>query len=138
MRPSTGSPPRRPPLNYLETLSQGNGGLNKATFTLVGYGVFFDKPDGGPQKPVAVSDLTRRFTTAVGQNASSQVLKLPRTRMTLALAAARASVGRVRPQRPFVSSPSQQLRHRRGRCAQRSDRAPRDGPLLSPVRERIP
>ena len=70
------TPASLPPLNYLETLSQGNGGLNKQTFELVGYGVFFDKPDGGPQKPVAVRDLTRRFTTAVGQNATSQVLKL--------------------------------------------------------------
>jgi Trypsin len=65
-----------PPSNYLDTLSQGNGGLSHQTFTLVGYGVFFDKPDAGPQKPVAVRDLTRRFTTAVGQNATSQVLKL--------------------------------------------------------------
>jgi hypothetical protein len=70
------TPAHLPPLNYLEALSQGNGGLNKQTFELVGYGVFFDKPDGGPQKPVAVRDLTRRFTTAVGQNATSQVLKL--------------------------------------------------------------
>jgi hypothetical protein len=38
--------------------------------------VFFEKPSSGPQKPEAVSDLTRRFTTAVGQNATSQVLKL--------------------------------------------------------------
>jgi Trypsin len=70
------TPANLPPLNYLETLSQGNGGLNKQTFELVGYGVFFDKPADGPQKPAAVSDLTRRFTTAVGQNATSQVLKL--------------------------------------------------------------
>src|SRR5262249_2258611 len=32
--------------------------------------------DGGPQKPTAVSDRTRRFTTAVGQMVSTQVLKL--------------------------------------------------------------
>ena len=70
------TPATLPPLNYLETLSQGNGGLNKQTFELVGYGVYFDKPAEGPQKPVAVRDLTRRFTTAVGQNATSQVLKL--------------------------------------------------------------
>ena len=69
-------PAKLPPLNYLEGLSQGNGGLNKQTFTLVGYGVYFDKPADGPQKPAAISDLSRRFTTAVGQNASSQVLKL--------------------------------------------------------------
>jgi len=65
-----------PPLDYLAGLSNGNGGLSKQTFTVVGYGVFFEKPDGGPQKPTAVSDRTRRFTTAVGQNLSSQVLKL--------------------------------------------------------------
>jgi hypothetical protein len=70
------APAALPPLGYLETLSQGNGGLNKQLFTLVGYGVFFEKPDEGPQKPVAVRDLTRRFTDAVGQNATSQVLKL--------------------------------------------------------------
>jgi hypothetical protein len=69
-------PAVRPPLDYLAGLSNGNGGLSKQTFTVVGYGVFFEKPDGGPQKPTAVSDRTRRFTTAVGQNLSSQVLKL--------------------------------------------------------------
>ena len=70
------TPAALPPLGYLETLSRGNGGLNRQIFTLVGYGVFFDKPATGPQKPVAVRDLTRRFTTAVGQNATSQTLKL--------------------------------------------------------------
>jgi hypothetical protein len=70
------SPAKLPPLNYLETLSQGNGGLSKQTFSLVGYGVFFDKPVVGNQKPVATNDVTRRFTSAVGQNATSQVLKL--------------------------------------------------------------
>ena len=71
------TPAALPPLGYLETLSRENGGLNRQLFTLVGYGVFFDKPgETGPQKPVAVEDLTRRFTNAVGQNASSQVLKL--------------------------------------------------------------
>ena len=64
------------PANYLEGLSRGNGGLNKQTFEVVGYGVFFSKPTEGPQKPTSVSDRTRRFTTAVGQNATSQVLKL--------------------------------------------------------------
>jgi Trypsin len=70
------TPAKLPPLGYLNSLSQGNGGLGKVPFTLVGYGVFFDKPAEGPQKPVAVRDLTRRFTDAVGQNVSSQVLKL--------------------------------------------------------------
>jgi hypothetical protein len=70
------APAALPPLGYLDSLSRGNGGLNRSTFTLVGYGVFFDKPADGPQKPVEVRDLTRRFTEAVGQNATSQVLKL--------------------------------------------------------------
>jgi hypothetical protein len=73
---NSATPAALPPLGYLETLSKGNGGLNKQLFTLVGYGVFFDKPAAGPQKPVAISDVTRRFTDAVGQNATSQVLKL--------------------------------------------------------------
>src|SRR5262245_6913946 len=70
------APASLPPPGYLETLSQGNGGLSHQVFTLVGYGVFFDKPATGAQKPLAVRDLTRRFTEAVGQNATSQVLKL--------------------------------------------------------------
>jgi Trypsin len=65
-----------PPRNYLAGLSDGNGGLNKQTFIVVGYGVFFEKPIEGPQKPTAVRDLTRRFAEAVGQNITSQVLKL--------------------------------------------------------------
>lgn len=75
--PYTLAPPAAlPPLGYLETLSKGNGGLSHEVFTLVGYGVFYEKPATGPQKPAAVRDLTRRFTEAVGQNATSQVLKL--------------------------------------------------------------
>jgi hypothetical protein len=75
--PYIAAPPASlPPLDYLERLAKGNGGLNKQTFEVVGYGVFYDKPDGGPQKPTSVADRTRRFTTAVGQNATSQVLKL--------------------------------------------------------------
>ena len=72
------APAALPPENYLDSLSKGNGGLNKQTFTLVGYGVFFEKPAEGPQKPSddAGNDRTRRFTTAVGQNVSSQTLKL--------------------------------------------------------------
>jgi hypothetical protein len=70
------TPAQLPPRNYLAGLATGNGGLNKQTFTVVGYGVFFEKPTEGPQKPTAVSDRTRRFVDAVGQNISSQVLKL--------------------------------------------------------------
>jgi hypothetical protein len=65
-----------PPRNYLGGLANGKGGFSKHVFTLVGYGVFFQKPTDGPKKPVAISDVTRRFTDAVGQNLTSQVLKL--------------------------------------------------------------
>jgi Trypsin len=74
--PYGAAPAALPPRNYLEGLASGNGGLSKQTFTVVGYGVFFEKPTDGPQKPTAVSDRTRRFADAVGQNISSQVLKL--------------------------------------------------------------
>src|SRR5262245_56665807 len=33
-----------PALGYIDGLSQGNGGLSHQVFTLVGYGVFFEKP----------------------------------------------------------------------------------------------
>jgi hypothetical protein len=69
-------PAQLPTLGYLDTLSSGKGGLNRTTFELVGYGVFFEKPAEGPKKPASVADRTRRFTTAVGQNLTSQVLKL--------------------------------------------------------------
>ncbi len=64
------------PRGYLDGLASGNGGLGKQTFVVVGYGVFFEKPTEGPQKPTSVADRTRRFTEAVGQNVTSQVLKL--------------------------------------------------------------
>jgi hypothetical protein len=70
------TPAALPPLGYLDTLSRGNGGLSKYLFEVVGYGVFFEKPSEGPQKPISISDRTRRFTEAAGQNATSQVLKL--------------------------------------------------------------
>ena len=70
------APAALPPENYLDGLASGQGGLGKQTFTVVGYGVFFEKPAEGPQKPTSVSDRTRRFTTAVGQNISSDTLKL--------------------------------------------------------------
>ena len=76
-QPYTGATPAQlAPRTYLEGLANGNGGLNKQVFTVVGYGVFFDKPTEGPQKPAAVSDRTRRFTEAVGQNITSETLKL--------------------------------------------------------------
>ena len=38
--------------------------------------MFFEKPTAGPQKPIAVRDRTRRFTTRSARTPSSQVLKL--------------------------------------------------------------
>ncbi|MGH2727447.1 MAG: trypsin-like serine protease [Actinomycetota bacterium] len=70
------TPAQLPPLGYLDDLKDAKYGLNKQVFEVVGYGVFFEKPEGGPQKPTAVSDRTRRFTTAVGQSVSSHTLKL--------------------------------------------------------------
>jgi Trypsin len=70
------SPAALAPRDYLDELANGNGGLSKHTFTVVGYGVFFEKPADEPQRPTAVSDRTRRFVDAVGQNLSSQTLKL--------------------------------------------------------------
>jgi hypothetical protein len=73
---TTATPATLPPRGYLDNLASGNGGLGDETFVVVGYGVFFEKPTEGPQKPTSVADRTRRFTEAVGQNVSSQVLKL--------------------------------------------------------------
>ena len=64
------------PLGYLDGLTAGNGGIANQLFTLVGYGVFYEQPAEGPQKPALVADRTRRFTEAPGQNVSSQALKL--------------------------------------------------------------
>ena len=41
------TPAALPPLGYLETLSKGNGGLNKQLFTLVGYGCSSTSPPRG-------------------------------------------------------------------------------------------
>ena len=70
------APAQLPPEGYLDEVNAEKHGLNKQVFEVVGYGVFFDKPESGPQKPTSVSDRTRRFTTAVGQNLTSQVLLL--------------------------------------------------------------
>ena len=51
------------------------GGLKKSPFTLVGYGVFFEKPADGPQKKNAVSDRIRRVTTVGIQNITTDVIK---------------------------------------------------------------
>ncbi|HJR18404.1 MAG TPA: trypsin-like serine protease [Actinomycetota bacterium] len=69
-------PAQLPPEGYLDGVKDAKHGLNKQVFEVVGYGVFFEKPESGPQKPTAVADRTRRFTTAVGQNLTSQTLML--------------------------------------------------------------
>ena len=51
------------------------GGLKKTAFTLVGYGVYFEKPADGPQKQQAVRDRVRRVTTVGIQNITTDVLK---------------------------------------------------------------
>jgi len=63
-----------PSEGWLDTFSVRE--LKAAPFTLVGYGVFYEKPDSGPQKPEAVRDYTRRFTTAPLQNVVGEVIKL--------------------------------------------------------------
>ena len=61
-------------LGLLDQLG-AKGGLKKTAFTLVGYGVYFEKPADGPQKLEAVSDRTRRVTTVGMQNLTSDVIK---------------------------------------------------------------
>ena len=39
------TPATLPPAGYLDGLANGNGGLNKEVFTVVGYGVFFETPE---------------------------------------------------------------------------------------------
>jgi len=70
------TPASLPPEGYLDGVAARKQGLSKQVFELVGYGVFFEKPAEGPKKPSAVSDRKRRVTTAVGQNLTSQLLKL--------------------------------------------------------------
>ncbi len=50
--------------------------LKAELFTVVGYGIRFEKPDGGPQTPTAVADRTRRSTTAPLQNLNGEVIQL--------------------------------------------------------------
>ena len=70
------TPAQLAPAGYLERLAQGNGGFNKQTFDLVGYGVFFEKPAEAAlrSRPRRRSDAA--VHDAVGQNISTQVLKL--------------------------------------------------------------
>jgi secreted trypsin-like serine protease len=61
-------------LGLLDRLG-AKGGLKKTAFTLVGYGVYFEKPADGPQKQQAVRDRVRRVTTVGIQNITSDVIK---------------------------------------------------------------
>ena len=70
------APASLPPAGFLNQVAARKQGLSKQVFEVVGYGVFFEKGTEGPKKPAAVSDRTRRFTTLIGQNLTSQVLKL--------------------------------------------------------------
>jgi hypothetical protein len=60
------------PRGYLDRID-----AKRATWTMVGYGVFYEKPGGaGPQKPQAVRDLIRKFATATLQTLTTDVIKL--------------------------------------------------------------
>lgn len=61
-------------LGLLDRLG-AKGGLKKTAFTLVGYGVYFEKPADGPQKQQAVRDRVRRVTTVGIQNITTDVIK---------------------------------------------------------------
>jgi secreted trypsin-like serine protease len=69
------TPAPLPTAGYLDALA-AKGGLKKVAFTVVGYGVFYAKSAEGPQKPAAVRDRTRRYTTASIQNLTTQAVKL--------------------------------------------------------------
>lgn len=64
------------PAGAADRLRTGNGAAGQTVFTLVGYGVFFAKPDAGPQKPTVVSDRVRRTATAPLQNVKGETIKL--------------------------------------------------------------
>jgi hypothetical protein len=63
------------PLNQLEQYRQP--ALNSTLFTVVGYGTEVRKSPTGPQKPTPQSyPLIRRYTDAVGQKLSPQILQV--------------------------------------------------------------
>jgi secreted trypsin-like serine protease len=59
------------PRGYLDRID-----AKRATWTMVGYGVFFAKSASGPQKPQSVSDLVRKYATATLQTLTVDVIKL--------------------------------------------------------------
>lgn len=64
------------PAGAADRLRAGNGSAGQTLFTTVGYGVFYAKPDGGPQKPTVVSDRVRRNATAPLQMVKGETIKL--------------------------------------------------------------
>ena len=63
------------PEGYLEQFAQPR--LNSTLFTVVGYGTEVRKPVSGPQKPTPMSfPLVRRYTDAVGQKLTPQILQV--------------------------------------------------------------
>lgn len=64
------------PAGTADRLRTGNGAAGQTLFTTVGYGVYYAKPDGGPQKPTAVSDRVRRYATAPLQMVQGETIKV--------------------------------------------------------------
>jgi hypothetical protein len=75
-QPVTGiTPAKVAPMDYLEQFAQPR--LNSTLFTVVGYGTEVRKPESGPQKPTPMSfPLVRRYTDAVGQKLTAQILQV--------------------------------------------------------------
>ena len=70
-RPVTGIEPADiAPVGYLDGTRRGT------LFTVAGYGVRFEKPASGPQKPAQVADRERRFTIAPLSNLSRDTIML--------------------------------------------------------------
>ena len=70
-----GTPAELAPLNHLDQYAQP--ALNKTLFTVVGYGTEVRKSLTGPQKPTPQSyPLVRRYTDAVGQKLTPQILQV--------------------------------------------------------------
>jgi hypothetical protein len=71
-RPPAGvTPAPLAPEGYLDTID-----AKRATYTMVGYGVEFAKPDEGPKKPSSISDFVRKFANATLQTLTVDVIKL--------------------------------------------------------------
>jgi hypothetical protein len=70
-RPVTGIEPADiAPIGYLDGTRRGT------LFTVAGYGVRFEKPASGPQKPAQIADRERRFTTSPLSNLTRDTIML--------------------------------------------------------------